>query len=153
MTAHLETAYPEVVPEAKNVRFQEWGGEVPGDIVDGQEYLTTFSRYKDEHGKTGQSIQVNAPGAITDSPKQMCDAYESATCWGKELGDGSALLFIATNDSGNKHKTAYHYRTDGNVVMVTAYNYDPFFVGPGRDKVALTNAQIAKLATDPKLHL
>jgi hypothetical protein len=53
-------------------------------------------------------------------------------------------------------QSVLHYRTDGTVVWVEAFDYDPIFdgnEGPDRDEVALTIDQLTTLATDPALHL
>lgn len=154
MSEHLDTAFPAVVPAAEDVKWAPWGGEAAGDISDGQDYLTTWSMYEDEIGSTGQSFQVNAPGLITRPPEKICEEPDTLSCKGKELADGSVLVTdVSKAGNGMRLRTAWHYRTDGSVVSVTAYNYDPAGGGPVRDEIALTSAQLAKLATDPALHL
>ncbi|MGH3757402.1 hypothetical protein [Actinophytocola sp.] len=55
------------------------GRRAPGEIVDGQDYLTTFSVYSDDIGQTGQFFQIDAPGLFTASPRDQC--AQEATVW------------------------------------------------------------------------
>lgn len=157
MGKHLETAYPAVVPEANNLRWIEWGGEFAGIVEDGQDYLTTWAVYEDEIGRTGTSYQIEAPGHFTTTPREFC-AHEDK-CEAEFLDDGSLLLRTLLVVQGNRpyHVAGtLHYRNDGTVVWIAAYDYDPIWdgnEGPDRDEVALTYEQLAALATDPALHL
>lgn len=157
MEEHLNTAYPAAVPEANNLRWVEWGGEFAGIIEDGQDYLTTWAVYEDEIGRTATAFQVEAPGHFTTTPRQFCEQTDK--CWATFLDDGSLLLRTLLVVQGNRpfHVAGtLHYRNDGTVVWVLAYDYDPIWdgnEGPDRDEVALTYDQLATLATDPALHL
>jgi hypothetical protein len=157
MSKHLDTAFPAAVPQAGALRWTEWGGELPGVIEDGQDYLTTFAVYEDEIGRTGTSFQIEAPGRFTTSPREYCES--AAKCDAEFLADGSLLVQAVTLVDGNRTYhvgSALHYRTDGAVVWVSAYDYDPIWdgdEGPDRDEIALTFEQLSALATDPELHL
>jgi len=159
MRAHLDTAFPAVVPNAKELSWIDWGGEWPGTIEDGQDYLTTWSVYADELGSTGQAFQIEAPGNFTSSPKDQCAHEGTVSCSATTLEDGSLVLDKLTERQGDRiyHiQSVLHYRTDGTVVWISAYDYDPIFdgsEGPPRDEVALTIEQLTELATDPALHL
>jgi hypothetical protein len=160
MQAHLDTAFPAVVPEAENLSWIEWGAEHPGEIVDGQDYLTTFSVYSDEIGRTGQFFQIEAPGHFTSSPRDQCAQEGTVSCSATILDDGSLVLDWLVEWTANDRvlhiQSVMHYRTDGTVVWVEAFDYDPIFdgnEGPDRDEVALTIDQLTTLATDPALHL
>jgi hypothetical protein len=61
MGEHLGKAFPEAVPQATNLSWVEWGGEWPGIIEDGQDYLTIWAVYEDEIGSTGAAFQIEAP--------------------------------------------------------------------------------------------
>ena len=157
MTKHLDTAFPAAVPQAGPVRWTEWGGEMPGVIEDGQDYVTAFAIYEDKYGRTATSFQVEAPGRFTMSPREFCES--AAQCDGEFLADGSLLVQAVTHVQGTRTYhigSALHYRTDGAVVWVSAYDYDPIWdgnEGPDRDEIALTFEQLTTLATDPELHL
>lgn len=158
MGEHLAVAYPAAVPEAANLWWVEWGGEWPGIIEDGQDYLTTWAVYEDKIGSTATAFQVEAPGHFPASPREFC-AMNEAECKADLLDDGSLLLnALVTIEGDRKYHvgSALHYRTDGTVVWVSAYDYDPIFdgdEGPARDEIALTFEQLSALATDPALHL
>ena len=160
MRAHLDTAFPAVVPKATDLSWIDWGGEHPGIIDDGQDYLTTWSVYADELGSTGQAFQIEAPGNFTNAPKDQCAQEGTVSCDATILDDGSLVLdwrsAYQAGDRENHINAVMHYRTDGSVVWISAYDYDPIFdgsEGPARDEVALTTEQLTALATDPALHL
>jgi hypothetical protein len=160
MQKHLDTAFPAVVPNAKDLSWVEWGGEWAGVIEDGQDYLTTWSVYSDELGSTGQAFQIEAPGNFTNSPKDQCAQEGTISCDATILDDGSLVLdwrsAYETDTRTNHINAVMHYRTDGSVVWISSYDYDPIFddsQGPPRDEVALTTEQLTALATDPELHL
>lgn len=159
MGEHLDTAFPAAVPQAANLSWIDWGGEMPGVIEDGQDYLTTWAVYEDKIGSTGTMFQIEAPGHFTTSPKEFCE-INAAKCDAELLPDGSLLLNAVSTIEGDTREyhigSALHYRTDGTVVWVSAYDYDPIWdgsEGPDRDEIALTFEQLAALATDPALHL
>lgn len=158
MTKHLDSAFPAAVPDADALWWVDWGGELPGVVEDGQDYLTTWAVYEDEIGRTGTNFQIEAPGHFTASPREFCEA-NAADCKAEFLADGSLLLRAVTVVQGNREYhigSVLHYRTDGSVVWVSAYDYDPIWdgnEGPDRDEIALTFDQLTALATDPELHL
>jgi hypothetical protein len=158
MGKHLGTAFPAVVPQATNLSWIDWGSEWAGIIEDGQDYLTTWAVYEDEIGSTGVYFQIEAPGHFPVSPREYCEQNE-AKCTAEFLEDGSLLLKSLVSVEGDRTfhiGSALHYRTDGTVVWISAYDYDPIFdgdEGPARDEVALSYTQLAALATDPALHL
>lgn len=160
MQARLDVAFPEIVPAAKDLTWAKWGGEWEDVIEDGQDYLTTWSRYADELGTTGQAFQIEAPGHFTNAPKDQCAQEGTVSCDATILDDGSLVLDwrseYQAQDRMNHINSVMHYRTDGTVVWISAYDYDPIFdgdEGPARDEVALTTEQLTALATDPELHL
>ena len=158
MREHLDTAFPAAVPAADALRWVDWGGEMPGVIEDGQDYLTTWAVYEDKIGRTGTAFQIEAPGHFTVSPKEFCE-MNGAACEAEFLADGSLLLRAVTSVEFDREYhigSVLHYRTDGTVVWLSAYDYDPIWdgnEGPGRDEIALTFDQLTALATDPALHL
>lgn len=158
MSERLDKAFPEIVPQATGLRWVEWGGEWAGIIEDGQDYLTTWAVYEDEIGSTGTAFQIEAPGHFSVSPREFCE-WNQAECTAEFLEDGSLLLNSVVTVEGNRKYhigSVLHYRTDGTVVWVSAYDYDPIWdgdEGPDRDEIALTVDQLSALATDPALHL
>jgi len=158
MGEHLDTAFPAVVPQATTLSWIPWGGEFEGVIEDGQDYLTTWAVYDDKIGSTGTAFQIEAPGHFTATPREYCEA-NAAKCEAEFLDDGSLLLNATIEVEGNRTYhigTALHYRTDGTVVWISAYDYDPIWdgsEGPDRDEIALSFEQLSALATDPALHL
>lgn len=160
MSEELDTAFPEAVPAAVDLSWVEWGGEWAGIIEDGQDYLTTWAVYSDEIGSTGTSFQIEAPGHFPVSPREFCQLNEAVEADTRELDDGSTVLHTVVEVEGDDQTyhiaSTLHYRTDGTVVWVSAYDYDPIFdetPGPDRDEVALTTEQMTELATNPNLHL
>lgn len=160
MGEHLATAFPSVVPEATDLSWAQWGGEWEGHIVDGQDYLTTWAIYTDEVGQTGTAFQIEAPGHFTPSPRDNCAEADVVSCTAETLPDGSLVLHRVSeyqgDDGPRRVEGAYHYRTDGSLVWISAYDYDPIWdgdEGPARKEIALSTAQLTALATDPALQL
>ncbi|GAA3998402.1 hypothetical protein GCM10022247_18230 [Allokutzneria multivorans] len=160
MSNRLTKSFPEVVTEAKDLRFTPWSGEWEGVIHDGQDYLTTWAVYHDKIGRTATAYQIEAPGHFTPSPRKWCEDNAPTSCTGTKLADGSlvvnAVVTYETSQGPRRIECALHYRLDGSVVWTSAYDYDPIFdehQGPMRKEIALTTAQLTALATDPALHL
>jgi len=163
MGDHLATAFPAAVPQAQDMQLIPWGGERTGVIVDGQDYLTTFAVYHDSIGRTAAAYEIDAPGHFTTTPRQMCTIEEVLSCTATSQPDGSLVLHrlsaVKRTQGADLHaEEAVHYRLDGSVVWLTAYDYDPIFdgspdAGPVRDRIALTTDQLTSLATDPAIHL
>lgn len=159
MGKHLDTAFPAVVPDADGLWWIDWGGEMSGDIHDGQDYLTTSAVYEDKYGRTSTSFQIEAPGHFTASPREFCE-MNGAECDARFQRDGSLVLKAVSTVEGGEREyhigSVLHYRNDGTVVWVSAYDYDSSSdgnEGPDRDEIALTFKQLTALATDPALHL
>ncbi|WP_199429351.1 hypothetical protein [Qaidamihabitans albus] len=159
MRTHLRDRFPAVVPEAADVEVGEFSGEATGSVTEGQRYLNSFVRFTADGAPTAVNVQVNAAGADMPPPGGMCEAEPSAECTVQVQPDESVLVLVEHSGVGNgpdmKVTTAYHYRTDGVVLMVSGYNYDPT-AGAETDHLpdlTVTTAQLIELASDPALRL
>jgi hypothetical protein len=163
MTAHLKYYFPRVMPQAMDSELQPWGDDA-GEIHDGQDYLSAFVFYNDQIGPTGVSFEVFAPGYPLWSPAQTCSQQPGSTsCRAYAEADGSTLLVQditvpgSSDPSTMRLESVLDYRADGSVVVTEGFNYDPDF-GPSWSNVVrpvmnATTLQLARLATDPVLHL
>ncbi|GAA1269159.1 hypothetical protein [Saccharothrix xinjiangensis] len=135
-----------IAPEVKVLRaeFTEPGAR------DRSGHVTGFVQFVDREGVTRVTAQLSAP-SMRVTRERFC---AGATCSEPHrLNDGSHLESAAVVDPKGKlitHSVA-HFRLDGSVVQVSAYNFDPVDGGGVRRTVSLDNDQLAKLATDPGL--
>lgn len=113
----------------------EWGGEMPGHFVDGQQYMDNWTTTPQASFFT----QVHAPGHFRESPKQVCDgAIGAKKCTRSVLQpDGGLVLF--TEDVDWPFRVVYSYRPNGEVVWVQT----------DQDS-AMTPEQAARVASDPE---
>jgi hypothetical protein len=157
MRVELEARFLTAVPKAVDVATQPFGGEAAGEVEDGQDYLTTFLTYT-LHGKRyGLGINLFARGAYPDDPDQLC-VPDPDRC--QRLDSDPDRLLAVWQDAGPGNRalrmvTVYHFRTDGSVVSVVGYNYDPTGAPLPSKAVPIPVAveQLAKLAANPALGL
>ncbi|RSM64150.1 hypothetical protein DMH04_51645 [Kibdelosporangium aridum] len=148
--ARLRTQFPLVVPAATDVNPRPFGGEAEGQFWDGQTYLEGAVQFKLGDVQTAIAVQVNADPQVEPCPE--CQEIPQSD-------DSKVLIRVEAGAAGNnpqmKIVTATHYRKDGSTTRVSTYNYDPIN-GPNdvyQPRVALTDEQLVRLATDPALHL
>lgn len=157
MRVHLQRRLPAVVPGVQGVHADEFGGEVSSAASPGQSYLNAFVRFTVGGLPTAVHVQVNGPDADGTTPGRLCARLADTTCSQRPQGDGTVLVLAESPalDRLRRQVTAYHARRDGQIVMVTGYNYNPTGTGPGTvlPTVPLTAEQLTTLATDPALHL
>jgi hypothetical protein len=151
MQVYLKNRLPQVVPGAVEVDPRAFGGEAEGDVSDGQQYLSGFTRFKLGEVQTAIDVHVQSASAGKDGLGRNGARYLQQ--------DGSEVLIDpgtagSGNDAAMRVTSATHYRKDGSITRVTAYNYDPTdSATPKNGRVALDDAQLMALATDPQLHL
>lgn len=148
LAQHFGALFSRVVPGAKvvEVAFDDNGGQ--GDA----RFARGLLQFLDAEGTSGVSVQLGG-GASAMSPVEFC---RTVTCvMSQEQPDGSRVD-VATGDGGPEGTavlSAAHFRVDGTVVRVNAYNYDPAQGGTLRDTVPLSPEQLIRLAVDPKVAL
>ncbi|MFT7835072.1 hypothetical protein Q5530_02845 [Saccharothrix sp. BKS2] len=133
-----------VVPTAKVLRAEFAGPrdqERPG-------YVTGYVQFVDEQGVSRVTAQLSAPPLLV-TRKRFCADFECAEA--RTLTDGSHLEFATLVEPDGRRVTysVAHFRTDGSVVQMSAYNNDPVDGSRVRGTVSLNGDQLAKLATDP----
>lgn len=145
LAAYLEVRFAEVVPGVKVVdaRFPDPAGEEPGR-------RTGWVRFVDERGPSQVLVRLVAP-PLRVSRDEFC--AEAGCARPVRRDDGSYLASAPASDADRKliTYTVAHFRTDGSVVQVTGYNFDPATGAAVRPEVAVTVDQLVVLATDPKL--
>ncbi|MFD4674030.1 hypothetical protein ACFWNN_30225 [Lentzea sp. NPDC058450] len=129
-TARQQETYPRIFRTA-NVTLSPWGGESPGSISDGQQYLTSSGSYERKGVETQVFVQVNAPGFVQTSPAQLC---ERDNCTGR-VRDGRGGLTVFTEDTAHGITIAWNYRRNGEVVWAQSWAKD-------------SKAQVAAVASD-----
>ncbi|MBA8827640.1 hypothetical protein FHX42_005064 [Saccharopolyspora lacisalsi] len=111
--------------------------------------------FTDSTGPTAVSVEVGTAGTFDKAPSESCD--DTLTCEVVNRPDRSVLVrdAVLVGPRSAVTESVSHYRTDGTVVRVTAFTYDP--ATPSADEVrenpALSEEQLTGLATDPKFTL
>lgn len=143
---YLAARFGQVVPGALKVHAEFT--DTRREQVSG--YVTGFVRFVDRDGTGGVAVQLSAPPFLVTRDDfcagVRCDAP-------RRQPDGSYLEFATSSSSGHD-RVSYsvaHFRTDGSVAQVSAYNYDPAGGKEVRPTVPLTTDQLVALATDPNL--
>lgn len=153
MRVHLEEFVPTVLPTASEFDFGEFGGEAAGQFYEGQTSVNAPVSFTVDGARYSILVTVWTPGAPSMSPDTVCDG--SGYC--ERVGDGKlGPMVIKTEDLGDPTiLTLYHFRTNGGVVQIAAYNYDMAAAQPPAymPTVPVTIDQLTTLATDPDLGL
>ncbi|ONI82330.1 hypothetical protein ALI22I_40160 [Saccharothrix sp. ALI-22-I] len=141
----LTKQFVDVVPGAKVVEIDF--ADVLGQ--DQAAHLVAIVRFVDGVGPSEAVVELNAP-AQQVTRDQFCAVAKCDEPVRQD--DGSHLEFATVTNPGVAMMTyrVAHFRADGSVVEVSAYNYDPM-TGVLRADVAVTTDQLVRLATDPKL--
>ncbi|MEV0088931.1 hypothetical protein [Saccharopolyspora sp. NPDC050642] len=150
----MEAVFPAAVPHAADPVTPK-----PQQLSDTQ-FLHGTTVFRDSIGRTGVTMQYNAPGVVQKSPKESCEnpgGTPVTFCEGRLLEDGSVLVHLRFESDGHVVASAYHYMLDGSVTMVSSYNYDPIIDDQQdpttRPEVAVPYEQLDVLAADPELAL
>ncbi|MEU5853435.1 hypothetical protein [Saccharopolyspora shandongensis] len=149
----MAATFPAAVPHAVDPVTPK-----PRQLSDTQ-FLHGTTVFRDQIGRTGVTMQYNAPGVVQKSPKESCEnqGMPVTSCDGRLLEDGSVLVHRRLESDGHVVATADHYMLDGSVTMVSSYNYDPIIddqQDPNlRPDVAVPFEQLDVLAADPELAL
>ncbi|MGM1058752.1 hypothetical protein [Saccharothrix sp. Mg75] len=118
----------------------------------GARFISGLVQYVDAEGSSGIAVQITGAGVGPD-PDRFC---ASATCVSTSTRPDGSRVEVAVADGGPEGTTvltAAHFRLDGTVVQVNAYNYDPAKGGALRATVPLSVDQLVELAVDPGLAL
>lgn len=150
MRGHLKVVVPAVLPEASDVEVGEFGGEAAGEFFDGQNYENAPVTFSVGGARYSIFVTTWAPGVTEVSPTTVCP--NSCQHIG-ERDDGFAVEKIEDLGAGQRTRTAYHFRDNGSIVQVAAYNYDLTGVAKVQSNIPVTLDQLMRLATDPKLGL
>jgi hypothetical protein len=154
MRKRLLTAVPEVLTGASDIEYGQFGGEAEGQYYDGQDTVNTHVSFSIDGKRYSIFVQVWAPGAMTETPTQLC-AADGGYCRHEGRQD-SGLVVAKSVDLGEETlSSVYHFRDSGALTSVTAYNYDmasrtmPTYL----PAIPVTFDQLTRLATDPELGL
>lgn len=150
MTGHLRGTLPATLPSASDFTYGEFGGEAAGDFYEGQTSINapvTFTIDGDRYSLVITSWATGAAGP----PAKVC----VANCHRLDDRAGGAV-FQQTDDLGKGViETVFHYRDNGAMVSVAAYNYDMTSGTPPtyHPSLPLSREQLLTIATDPGLEL
>lgn len=148
LSAYLSERFPSVVPGAKVLKV-DFTEPYPQDR---EGYLTGIVRFHDSVAISAVVVQFSTP-VVRLTREEFCAA---TTCGeASRQADGTYLASATVTDPASDVTTltAVHFRADGSVVQVSAYDHDPITGGAPRPEVALTAEQLGVLAADPKLRL
>jgi len=152
MKAHLETAVPALLTQATAFAFDEFGGEASGEFYEGQNSVNAEVSFAVDNNRYSVFVTVWAPGGDNDLLDTVCPSSDSCQRLGEQ--DGGLLVARTENvDAGRVISTVYHFRKDGSVVQIAAYNYDMSGAGQVMPTTPVTLDQQKALATDPELWL
>lgn len=153
MKAHLERAAPALLTQASAFEFDEFGGEASGDFYEGQSSVNAEFSFAVDNNHYSIFVTVWAPGSANDLLDLTCAAGSDAC---QQLGehDGGPIMARTENvDADHVITTVYHFRNDGGVVQIAAYNYDMDTGVAATPTIPVTLDQQKALATDPDLGL
>lgn len=153
MRAHLREVVPVVLPAASEFEYGEFGGEAAGEFYEGQTSVNAPVSFTIDHARYSLVVTVWTPDAPSMTPDEVCAG--GTGCKRLPDHDGDPVV-LRTEDYGDQTiSTLYHFRKDGGVVQVGAYNYDMASSGSQRymSTIPVTLEQLTTLATDPDLGL
>ncbi|GAA3999213.1 hypothetical protein GCM10022247_19350 [Allokutzneria multivorans] len=143
-----------------NVRAMPFDSTTAGPDDPGPNVLEGGVEFRDQEGDTAVLVSVYSARYAFPGPDQECaddphSSVRNTICRVDRLADGTALVFneaVGKEDPGNVIASALHYRLDGVVVRVTAYNYNPTGKGTPlqsrRARTTMTEQQLTAVATD-----
>jgi hypothetical protein len=150
MQKYLQEYFATAVVGATDVRVEEFGGEAAGAVSDGQTYLNAFVGYTLKGQRSAVDVAVFAPGE-GPTPAQACEEGGCSVLPGK-AGDHMVTTTISAGDQMTI-VAVRHYRSDGAVVAISGYNYDPMGKTAIKPLPAMPVSveQLTYLATQPQL--
>ncbi|WP_086827671.1 hypothetical protein [Allokutzneria sp. NRRL B-24872] len=143
-----------------NVKAMPFDSTTAGPDDPGPNVLEGGVAFRDQEGDTAVFVSVYSARYAFHSPDEECaddpqSSVRNTICRVGKLADGTALVFneaVGKEDPGNVIASALHYRLDGVVVRVTAYNYNPTGKGTPlqsrRARTTMTEQQLTAMATD-----
>lgn len=146
LSLYLGELFSAVVPAAKDVKADLTYAEVD---LKRTVHVTGFVHFVDAEGRGAVNVMMSASPLLT--PDEFC---AGATCErSRPQDDGSTVELATSSDPGTKAVvySVAHFRTDGSVVRISAYNYDPTRDADLRDGMPVTTDQMVRLVTDPGL--
>jgi hypothetical protein len=152
MAGQLRQTVPAVLSDASEFAYGEFGGEASGEFYEGQTSVNAAVSFTVDDARYSIFVTVWVPGGANELLDTVC-AGSGAYC--KQLGEEDGGPVVATTDDlGDQTiSTVYHFRKDGGVVQVAAYNYDMTGTPKYMPTIPVTLQQLTRLATDPELGL
>ncbi|WP_157985444.1 hypothetical protein [Lentzea terrae] len=129
-SARQERTFPRIFRGATNVEPGPWGGEAAG-VFDDMQYMGNWTTFDYQGQNLTTYMQVNAPGHIKLSPKQLC---ERDKCTGEVRDHRGGVTVFTVNDTHGIH-AAWNFRPTGEVVWAQSWQ-------------AGTEPQLAAVASD-----
>lgn len=149
MRTHLRDIVPVVLPAASAVEYGEFGGEAAGEFFDGQHYVNAPVTFTVDGARYSIFVAAYTSGETAPSESSVC----AAQCQTLDTRD-DGMVVANTEDLGQQKITkVHHFRKNGSVVQVSAYNYDMTGVPAYQPTIPVTLEQLSTLATDPELGL
>lgn len=151
MRTHLTSALPSALPSASAFDVGEFGGEAAGQFYEGQTSINAAITFTVDGKRYSIMVTTWAAGTAT-APAENC----VADC--RRLDDtANGPLYEQTDllDNGGVIETVFHYRDNGAMVSVAAYNYDMTSQVPPtyHPSLPVTDDELQAIATDPDLEL
>ena len=150
MTEHLRGSLPALLPSATDFAFGEFGGEAEGEFYPEQTSINAAITFTIDGARYSIVVASWTPGTSA-SPAETC----VANC--RRLDDqAGGALYEQTDELGRGViETVFHFRDNGAMVSVAAYNYDMTSGTPTvyHPSLPLTPDQLVAIATDPELEL
>lgn len=149
MRTHLREIVPIVLRDASTVNYGEFGGEAAGEFFDGQRYLNAPVTFTVDGARYSIFVAAYAPGETAPTQTSVCDSQ----CQTLDVRGDGQVVANTENEDQRKITTVYHFRKNGGVVQVAAYNYDMTGDPVYQPTIPVTLEQLTTLATDPELGL
>jgi hypothetical protein len=153
MKIHLETVVPALLPQGSAFEFDEFGGEASGQFYEEQTSVNAEFSFQVDVSRYSVFVSVWAPGGANELLDMTCAAGGDACQQLGEHDGGPVMARTEKVDAEHTITTVYHFRKDGGVVQIAAYNYDMGGDTPAMPTIPVTLDQQKALATDPRLGL
>lgn len=153
MKIHLETVVPALLSQGSAFKYDEFGGEASGQFYEEQTSVNAEFSFQVDDSRYSVFVSVWAPGGANELLDMTCAAGGDACQQLGEHDDGPVMARTEKVDAEHTITTVYHFRKDGGVVQIAAYNYDMGGDTPAMPTIPVTLDQQKALATDPELGL
>jgi hypothetical protein len=148
---HLRAWLPETLTSATDFTFGAFGGEAEGEFYPEQTSVNAAISFTIDGKRYSMVVTSWLPGS-SGSPAKTCVANCHRL---PDQADGA--LYEQTEDVDNKGviETVFHFRDNGAMVSVAAYNYDMTSSVPPtyHPSLPVPLDQLVAVATDPALEL